>query len=242
MENMKKIIRTTVILLASVTTFQSCLDADDGDINAVCNADCTTIQGRFTTEDGKPIKDVDLKFNWGVTYGGLGLGLGGKTRKIMTGKTDGNGAYKFVFYAKDEELTDGSFAVNFKMPDDTYIVLKDYSYFQFFGVDKRDTVLVGNYHVARKGAVIKLKIKNPESITGDDQLVSSVSYKYDLNKSVRFVPGELFSKYSSEVTIETAANQVTYIQTAKRIKGQYFNSLDSTIISINQTKTYEIEF
>ena len=69
-----------------MTTFQSCFDVDEGDINAVCNADCTTIQGRFTTEDGKPIKDLNIEINWDITYGGLGVsGLSGKTRKIMTG-------------------------------------------------------------------------------------------------------------------------------------------------------------
>ncbi len=241
---MKKIVKTTVtvILLASVTTFQDCETIDDKNTNVICNADCTTIQGQFTTEDGKPMKEVDVEIDWSVTYGGLGLGLGGNTRKIMTGKTDGNGNYKSVFYAKDDELTDGSYVVKFDVSEDTYIVRKNYTYFEFSHINKRDTVLIGNYHVPKKGATLELKIKNPEAITGNNQLISSVYYKYHLNNSIYFIAGELNSNNVSSSIIKTAANQFTYIKTVKKINGTDINLLDSLVISVNQAKIYEIEF
>lgn len=230
----------TFTVLASLLTIQNCEFVDEANINAVCNSDCTTIQGRFTTEDDKPIKDMPLEMEWSTNSGGLGLG--GKTRKIMTGETNDSGNYTFVFYANDEELSSGSFSVKFTLPDETYLILKDYSYFQLSGINKRDTLVIGNYHVPRKGARIKLIIKNPGAISGDDQLVSSVSYKYDLNKNIHFVPGELFSMYSSEATMETATNQFTYIKTSKRINGQYVNLIDSVVISSGQIETYEVTF
>ncbi len=231
----------TIGLLLTILTIQGCLVVDDESINAVCSGDCITILGKFTTEDGRPIKNVSLELDWslGPTPG---MGWGGKIRKIMTGGTNENGDYKFVFFAKDEELIEGSYSVKFAVPDDSYITLEHDEYFQFYGINKRDTTVVANYHVPRKGAGITLKIKNPESITGDDQLISSVYYKYGLNKSVRFVPGQLFSMYGAELTIGTAANQWTYIKTSKKINGQYFNSQDSVTISLNETITYEVEF
>ena len=90
----------------------------------------------------------------------------------------------------------------------------------------------------KRGATIDLKIKNPETITGDNQLVTRVYYKSNSNVT----SGELFSKTGSTATFKTAANQFTYIKTTKTINGQDFNLVDSVFISINQTKKYEIEF
>lgn len=232
---------SSIILLATILTIQSCLIIDDENVNAVCNSDCTTIQGKFTTEDGKPMKNVSLEFDWKLGPA-PGIGIGGKIRKIMTGKTDENGNYKFVFFAKDEELKDGAYLITFKTPDNSYIIHENYSYFPFYGVNKRDTTIIGNYHVPRKGANITLKIKNPEAISGEDRLFSSVSYKFDLNQWVYYGAGELNSTLGSQATFETAANQFTYIRTSKKINGQYINLLDSIFIPIHETKLYEIEF
>src|SRR5689334_4659551 len=115
---MEKILNTSrlFILLGTILMVPGCLLIDDEDLNEPCHSDCTTIQGKFTTEDGKPIKNVSLALNWEV-HGQLGIG--GVIRKIMEGKADENGDYKFVFYANDKELLEGSYTVKFKLPDNS---------------------------------------------------------------------------------------------------------------------------
>ena len=227
------------ILLGTIFIVPGCLIIDDEELNEPCNADCTTIQGKFTTEDGKSIKNLTLALNWEV-YGQLGVA--GVIRKIMTGKTDDNGDYKFVFYAKDKELRDGSYTIKFKLLDNSYITFESDDYYKFYSVNKRDTTIIGNYHIPKKGAKITLKITNPENITGDDLLSSSVSYKFDLNQYMSYVPGELYSPNASQTTIETAANQYTYIRTTKRKNSESITTVDSVVIAVDETRLYEIEF
>jgi 5-hydroxyisourate hydrolase-like protein (transthyretin family) len=159
------------LLLGTILLVPGCLLVDDESLNTSCNSDCTTIQGKFTTEDGKSIANVSLELDWSKF-----VMLGGNVRKIMTGKTDENGEYKFVFHAKDNELINGAYSVKFKLPDNSFITHESYEYYEF-GIDKRDTVVIANYHVPKKGGKINLKIKNPDIITGEDKIISSVSYK-----------------------------------------------------------------
>ena len=236
---MDQIIKTTgsILLLGASLTLYGCFAIED-DINMVCNSNCTIIQGKFTTENGQPIKNVSLELDWNLP----GPWLGGKIRKIKKGKTDENGDYKFNFYIEDKELTDGYYSVQFNLPDNSYITFENNKDFQFWGVKKRDTVIVGNYHIPRKGSQITLKIKNRETISGDDRLIISVSYKAGFNQHVSYGVGDLDSDKTSQVTFETAANQYTFIQPSKIKNGQALHLLDSIVIPLGKVQSYEIEF
>lgn len=240
MERACIIIPSIFLVLLLVTTIQSCYIIDDDGLNTKCTSDCSTIQGKFTTEDGLPVKDVSIEFDW-HTSPNLGANLGGRTRKIATTKTDNNGEYKIVFYSKDEELISGRYGVKFKTDNNSYLIEGNHSSFLIYGIDKRDTVITKNCHLPKKGAAIKIRIINPSDITGDNQLTCTVSYKY-AEQLIQRVAGELFSFVSDEATFETAVNQPTYIRISKKKNGEYTTLYDSVIISYGQTLLYEIEY
>ncbi|MBX2971440.1 MAG: hypothetical protein KF803_18885 [Cyclobacteriaceae bacterium] len=236
------IILSIFLLTLHLSTIQSCYIIDDEELNAKCTSDCSTIHGKFTTENGLPVKDVSIEFDWSSpSHMGATAGFGGRIRKIATTKTDNNGEYKIVFHSKDEELISGNYAVQFKVKDNPYFIETNYSYFKIYGVDRRDTVITKNYHLPKKGATIKIKIKNPNDILGDDRLICTIAHKFG-DLSAQRVAGQLFSFIADEATFETAVNQPTYIRIAKRKNGEYVNSYDSVIISHEQTLLYEIEF
>lgn len=241
---MKIILRifSSIILLSIVVLFQCCWLLDDSDINKVCSSECTIITGKLTTEDGNvPVGNIELVLNW-RTYPALGGLGGGKTRKIATAQTDENGDFRIRFYSEEEKMIDGSFSVEFNVPDNSYLTLNNGYYFNF-SIDKRDTVVVRSYHIPRKGAMLRMKIKNPQDIIGGDNLICSAYFKFDdLTKNIQYNAGGVNSTYVSEATFNTAANQYTYIQILKKIGGQYTNHLDSVIVSIGETRTYEVEF
>ena len=69
------------------------------------------------------------------------------------------------------------------------------------------------------------------------------SFKFgDQNNSDHQLVGQLNSDFASEGIYETAANQFTYILISKRIGAQFFDSLDSVFISVDETRAYEAEF
>jgi hypothetical protein len=233
---------STIILVVLTTTFQSCWTHEDA-LNVLCTAGCTTIEGRFTTETGNtPIKDVGLELDW-HTQLHIGFPFPGRTRRIATTRTDENGNYKIVFLAKDEELIGGYYSIEFKPPDNSFITQANYSNFHIYGIQKRDTLVARNYHLPKKGATLKVRIKNPLSIGGNDRLICEVSYKYDdLSENIRFGVGELFSNFGSEASFETAANQFSYIRISKEINGKDTSALDSIFIPVNETRTFDVEF
>jgi 5-hydroxyisourate hydrolase-like protein (transthyretin family) len=231
-----------VILLSIVVLFQCCWLVDDSDILRVCNSECTIVAGKLTTEDGNvPVANIKIVLNWRThpVMGGLG---GGKTRKITTAQTDQNGDFRIEFFADEEKMIDGYFRVEFNVPDNSYLSLSNGYYFNF-SIAKRDTVVVRGYHIPKKGAMLRLKIKNPQDIIGGDNLKCSASFKYDdLTKQIQYNAGGVNSAYVSEAIFSTAANQYTYIKVSKKIGGQYINQLDSVIVSMDETRTYEVEF
>lgn len=240
---MKKALKSssTVLAILSLLLYQDCRLIDDESIGEVCTADCTVIQGRFTTEDKKPIPNIPLELDWKLGPP-MGIGLGGKIRNIFKGTTDEHGEYKFVFYARDEELTTGRYVVSFKVEAEEFLVNPETNDFEFYEVTARDTVMIGNYHVPKKGGSLILKILNPEAITGADRISASVLIKADLDQKMFHGIGALDAPESNEVTIETACNQYSYIRIFKKLKDQYTTRLDSVFVKPNETKLYEIEF
>lgn len=241
---MKKILKPSGSILAIVCLIliQDCRLIDDDSMNEPCSSECTVIQGRFTTEDNKPVSNIPLELDWRVGPS-IGIGLGGKIRKIARGKTDENGRYKFEFHANDEELTGGRYVVNFKLEEEGQFFLHEQQDdFEFYEITKRDTIINGDYHIAKRGAVLSLKIRNPEAIEEGEQLAVNVSFKAGLNPTGFYGIGTLNSSESNQLTIETAANQFAYLRTFKKTTNGYTSRLDSVFVQSDERKVLEIEF
>ena len=232
----------TLFLVGLILSIPSCMIVDDDEVNVVCTADCTTITGRFTTEDNKPLAGMAMELDWRVDYGQT-IGLGGERRKIMTGETDQNGNYSFSFYAKDRDLLEGYFSIRFHAAEEEYFVHENHSYFGVYDVKRRDTtVTITNYHLPRRGATLILRLTNPQAITGDDQVNADVAFGCMHENAKCGWGGGLSSRQGSEATVSTAANQYAYVGIHKRISGEYIHSLDSIFVPANETKIYEFAF
>jgi len=92
---MKKIILFIVLL----TGLQSCSKTDD-DTGNMCNADCTTITGKFVTEGNTPLKGIEVILEYEVSNNLFG----GRTRIIGKTRTQDNGSYKMDVYLEDHEI------------------------------------------------------------------------------------------------------------------------------------------
>lgn len=228
-----------IVLLICPLLLQSCWAEDDSDLNAHCFSDCTTIEGTFTTEDGTiGIKNVQLEFSWSASNP---PGLVGVRRKIATSKTDENGYYRISFYADERELTSGRYAMEFHLPEDSYLD-PYHNYFKLFGIDQRDTLVKQNYHIPKKGATLQVSITNPEAIPEGDKLNCIVSYKVgDLDKNTRRAH-YLSSLNTSQATIPTAARQYTYLRITRKENDKASFYLDSMILDIGETRLYEISY
>lgn len=207
------------------------------DIIKYCFSDCTEIDGIFTTEDGTvPIENVQLELEWSHTHIFLS-----SVRKIATAQTNKNGYYRMAFRAKDVELTRGSYTVTFHVPGDDYMDLIR-NEFELHGIDRRDTTVTQNYHIPTRGANIHVRITNPDAIPDGDKLICNVTYKVgDLDKDVR-MQRSLNSLDTSEAIIPTAALQYTYLRVIREENDEASFYLDSMILDVGETRSYEISF
>jgi hypothetical protein len=227
----------SIILMSLLPCIQSCYVVDDDDINAICNTDCTTVQGKATTEFGNPVENVSLELYW---YSLSGLAVG-KARKIATGTTDENGDYNFAFHARDEELADGGFKITFVAPDDTYLAKKDFDE-MWFSVTRRDTTIFGDFYIPKRGTTITVKIRNPEAIIRPDVLTCMISYNAGFNHSSNYTAGMLQFSPTSQATFETVGDQPTYLQITKHMNSKNTIHYDTVTIPANETRLVEIEF
>jgi hypothetical protein len=231
------------ILFCVATFFENCQVIDDDSINAVCTADCTTIQGRFTTKDGNtPIPDMRLDLDWSESGGGLPVFLR-YTRKIAVTETDDNGNYSIVFFAEEEELASGAFRLRFDVPDKTYLQRPDDQSISIY-LRQRDTVIVRNYHLPKLEGNVLIRLTNPEAIGPGDRLICNMVFKYeDLSANNRFHGIRALDTPDMTVgTYPTAVDQYTYIRLLKRKNGQDLYSEDSIIVGSKQTVNYEVMF
>lgn len=231
------------ILFWAVTLFETCQIIDDDNINALCTADCTTIEGRFTTKDGNtPIPNMRLELDWSEYTGGLPPFLR-YTRKVAVTETDDNGNYSISFFAEENELATGAFRLRFYVPDKTYLQRPDDQSTSIY-LTQRDTLIVWNYHLPKLDASILMRLTNPEAIGPDDRLVCNILFKYeDLSANNRFHGiRALDAPEITAGTYPTAVDQYTYIRLLKRKNGQDVYSEDSLIVGSKQTVNYEVIF
>jgi hypothetical protein len=232
-----------VMLILACATFQDCDVIDDSNINAVCPADCTTLRGRFTTKDGNTgIANMHLEFDW--RNGGI---MGSRTRKIATTVTDDNGNYSITFYEDQNELKTGHYILTYQAPEETYL---SGPYYDHFIVRDRDwgPTITANYHIPKLEGKIHLKLNNPEAVNGTDELAAELSYKFgDQRRIETYYSWGIFyggrnQTNVSDSTINTAADQYTYIRVTKKKNGEEFSTMDSLKIRSGEEVTYLVDF
>ena len=207
----------------------SCSTKEDDRNLPLCDTNCTTIQGRFLTENGKvPVTNLDLSLEWGITSE-----LGGQIIQIADTKTAKDGSYLFSFYVKDKELKDGTFAISFKVKNDSFLT-PIYPYFKFM-IYKRDTVITHDYLLPKKSFI---NVYNSLSLTDNDYLLCDVMY---LCGGGMIISYELDSRHENQKVIETAGNQYTYLRIIKNTGNQRYFYNDSIMVYLNDTSNYIIK-
>lgn len=236
----------SIFLLAILLSLQGCeIFVYDLFEERECTGKSTEIKGRFTTEDGLlPVKNLELALSWDAGCG-MGCFWGNSNRFISTKQTDDNGNYSFKFCAFEHEVNGSSYFVVTFSPPDSFNVRYPYNvpYPQSFSIEnimKKDTVVIFNYHLPKKG-FIELILKNPEDLAEGDRLVCQVFYEYGDRTHTEW--GEtLDSDETTSILSDAARNQTNYIRIFRRKGGQETVTIDTIYVQKQVTYEYEVRF
>ena len=225
------------ILIIIPFLLTSCFLVEDEDQNKTCKNNCTTIQGRFTTEDGSiGIGNIPLELEWE----NIGM-LNGTTRKIATTTSNDNGFYTFVFEAKEHELTKGEFKITFDINQKEFIK-PVYQYFSFHNIPTKDTTIIYNYHLP-KSAYIQLKAINPVDFIDAEVAYINASFNHDnpdLQNKQSSGDTDLKNTASNDKIILVAGNQPSIIRIFKKKNGVATVKNDTILVPVNDTIDYKV--
>ncbi len=226
---MKKII----LLINVILLFSSCEKVDD-DTNLNCIENCTHIEGKITTKDNLPVKNIQLIFRFQKSIGTNSI----YTRKIAKTKTDSNGNYSMDFYLKDEELGDSGpgwlnmFIVQNSINGNLFYVSNICLFEDILPILDRNTSLVKNVYLPTKKE-IKIKLKNFVKLQEGDYFevqlyVPSGFEDNEFNGYGNYFRyhTEAINKYriniaSQTFTIPAALNQTNYVVLVRMKNGVY---------------------
>ncbi len=218
-----------IFWILSLIILISCSHNQDDRTVPPCDKNCTTVQGKFLTENWKvPVAGMNVSLEWALVGE-----LGGSVRQIATTKTDNEGFYSFSFYIEDHELTEGLFIINFKTPNNSFLK-PIYPYFKF-GINKRDTVINYDYLLPKQSYI---KIIVDRQTSNYDYLLCNVMY---CAGDGMVVCDELDSRKENQKIVETAGNQYTYLQIIKNKGEQRSFIKDSIMVYLNDTAAYYIK-
>ncbi len=239
--NIRFYIYLFVFLLVTII-FEACSIYDDKNVDAVCSSNCTTVKGKFVTENGNvPVPEMELELYWRYRSPD---GLFIRTRKIATTKTGFDGTYEISFFAKDDEIKNtygSSYRLRVLPPKDESIMFLDYYDTFLFSIDKRDTTVnIQDYYLPKKGGKVNVKITNPQDIPESDRIHCFFSYKIGFQSNTGF---GLNSIISFDNTYETAINQYLFIDIYKFTNNIITSEVkDSIIVQEGETRLYEVEY
>jgi hypothetical protein len=155
----------------------------DNDTKDVCTSDCTTISGKFITENNSPVPGIKVSLSYHISGGELG---GGYTRKIVNTQSDQNGFFNKDFHLKDDELGDSSqgyFMVDIddsKIDGNKYIRANSNSLgFAIYSIRRRDTVINNTFYIPTK-AFIKVHLNNFIPQQADDFFEVQTLFPYGM--------------------------------------------------------------
>ena len=230
----------------------SCEKVDD-DTNLNCIENCTHLEGKITTKDNLPVKNVQLIFRFQKSIGTNSI----YTRKIAKTKTDSSGNYSMDFYLKDEELGDSGpgwlnmFIVQSSINGSLFYVDRIYLFEDILPIYDRNTSRINNVYLPTK-TDLKIKLQNfvlfQEGDYFEVQLyVPSGFENNELNSYGNYFRyhTEGINKYrinvSSQIfTIPAALNQTNYVVLVRMKNGVYTEETIPVGIdeNFNATLTY----
>ncbi|WP_216688769.1 hypothetical protein [Hymenobacter siberiensis] len=202
-----------------------------------CNDHCTTISGRFTTDNRTaPIAGLPVQIIW-VKWAGA---FSAKTRTKAHATTNGQGDYRLNFYLQDDELTDGYFEIVYSADAGKYVVGRDQIGASWLELS-RDTTIISNWLLPRK-AFVHPVITNAAQIIGDywgEYSFATGSYQ----RGSRFTYGVVFTFNHLPVSdIEVAANQPVDLKTYKQVNGQLVTVHDTVRLAPGATYEHRVTY
>ncbi|KAA9338697.1 hypothetical protein F0P96_07705 [Hymenobacter busanensis] len=182
----------------------------ENQVEPACGGSCTVIKGRFVTDNGaQPISKLPVEIKW-IKSTGI---IGGTIRRKAATKTDASGYYELRFYVKDDELTDGHFAVQYAGNSADYVLDRENKGASFLDLT-RDTVITSDWLLPRK-AYIDFELTNPTSTPSPYYGYTTFSFANgSFPRQGRFGYGVVVTWHDPGTTrVEVAANQLIDIET-----------------------------
>ena len=238
--------KTSIIILSIGFVFSSCLKrTDNTQLSQTCTGDsCTTISGRFTTGNDKPIANVPVEIASETT----GL-LGSKTREIASGKTDNNGYYSFTFNLKSNEYGYGqeqlaALYMRYSYNPSKFLAMPFYTdneVKEYFGrFSRKDTAVTANVFVTSK-AQIEVRLENFSPIQPGDYFTVSGVCSAGINKQGDYSYSTVRATgNTTEENLDVCGDEQTRLVII-RMKNGVITSTDSTIntpIGLPQTVSF----
>lgn len=165
-------------------------------------------------------------------------------KKAFT-QTDKDGNYELRFLIRDDELTDGYFAIEPSLDTSKYVYCRfDMFYSRFYDL-KRDTTLTADYEIPEK-AFIELKLNNPDALQPGDTFDASYAYTFGeygqglCNKSIRWIHRNNTFKYNNQ--LEAAADQALILKLSKLKNGVETKEQIPLQLKPGETKVIAINF
>jgi hypothetical protein len=234
---MNKILKFS-FLICLVALFQSCSKEENDLISQQCEFECTTITGKFMTDNGEvPIPNAKLIVKWdNIPYLGSGI-----IRTKATTLTDSEGNFTLNFSIRDEELEDGGFYIEYVLNEEQY--LNSYQNRITLYQISRDTTVEINYNIPRK-AFINLSLINLDEIQPADNFATDFYYERPIgfDQSVDGQTVAWSSQSSGNNLVEVAGNQPILLKVRRRINGVDSVESDTLIIEAGTTINYTVDF
>lgn len=204
-----------------------------------CAGHCTTVTGRFTTDNRTaPIAGLPLRLEWVNRTGVFHAEVRTKARAV----TDAQGNYRLSFYLKDDELRDGYFEITYSADASRFIVDRDSKGASWLELT-RDTAIISNWLLPRR-AFVHPEISNPAQVVGNYWGQYSFANS-DYGYQGRFTYGVVF-RFGADTMpladIEVAANQPVDLQTDKVRNGVRIITHDTIRLQPGATYVHRVSY
>lgn len=231
--------KTYYIVLLIALALASCNKVDKATLNSPCSDSCTTIQGRFITENNQGIANVPIEIKSEIRGT---LGIGTSTRRIATGTTNNNGFYSLTFgLNKDEfgEMPRASLQIFFNIDKSKLLPVQWYESFgydAFIGrITRKDTAIQANVYFASRSRIkIRLENFNP-IVTGDEfSVITSCGTGYERRETSG---GFLYANSTNtEGEIDACGNEETSVILRKKKNGVYTSEVQKILTPVGEVK------
>ncbi|MBF9140531.1 hypothetical protein [Hymenobacter properus] len=231
---MEKLFSTILYGIAVI----SCVSCKKEEVEEpACSDHCTTIVGRFTTDNrATPLAGLPVRMQWVRWKGAFSTDVRTKAKTV----TDAQGNYRLNFYVKEDELKDGYFEVCYSGDASKYILDRDQTGASWLGLS-RDTVIVSDWLLPRKAFV------HPE-ITNAAQIVGDYWGEYGFANGAyrgrgRFTYAVVFTfNQLPSGNIEVAANQPVDLKSFKTVNGQLVVAHDTVRLAPGATYVHRVTY